>query len=179
VLSPFFFPLGIDIFKATYLIKLLSRLQTECEEIKLDSLERNIIYWIIKRSPKDHEELLKIMDVDGRSEKFGRYWLYSVIDINNYDNKLSRMTQSLFLLQSHKFSNDNIEATLVCLKCDDVFKKVFPLDLEGQTIEFKCPVCNSSGEADLPYKKIEEREELEEDFAEIEQDNSEEFEDIY
>jgi hypothetical protein len=56
---------------------------------------------------------------------------------------------------------------------------VFPLDLEGQTIEFKCPVCNSSGEADLPYKKIEEREELEEDFAEIEQDNSEEFEDMY
>jgi hypothetical protein len=33
--------------------------------------------------------------------------------------------------------------------------------------------------ADLPYKKIEEREELEEDFAEIEQDNSEEFEDMY
>jgi hypothetical protein len=89
------------------------------------------------------------------------------------------MTQSLFLLQSHTFNNDNIEATLVCLKCDEVFKKDFPLDLEGQTIQFKCPVCNSPGEADLPYKKIEEREELEEDFAEIEQENSEEFEDSY
>jgi uncharacterized C2H2 Zn-finger protein len=92
---------------------------------------------------------------------------------------LSIMTQkSIFLLQSHKFSNDNIEATLVCLKCDEVFKKDFPVDLEGQTIQFKCPVCNAVGEADLPYKKIEERQELEEDFGEIEQD-SEEFEDNY
>ncbi len=82
------------------------------------------------------------------------------------------------MLQSHKFSNDNIEATLVCLKCDEVFKKDFPVDLEGQTIQFKCPVCNAVGEADLPYKKIEERQELEEDFGEIEQD-SEEFEDNY
>lgn len=92
---------------------------------------------------------------------------------------LSIMTQkSTFLLQSHKFSNDNIEATLVCLKCDEVFKKDFPVDLEGQTIQFKCPICNAVGEADLPYKKIEERQELEEDFGEIEQD-SEEFEDNY
>jgi uncharacterized C2H2 Zn-finger protein len=92
---------------------------------------------------------------------------------------LSIMTQkSTFLLQSHKFSNDNIETTLVCLKCDEVFKKDFPVDLEGQTIQFKCPVCNAVGEADLPYKKIEERQELEEDFGEIEQD-SEEFEDNY
>jgi hypothetical protein len=30
-----------------------------------------------------------------------------------------------------------------------------------------------------PYKKIDEQEELEEDFAEIEQDNSEEFEVMY
>ena len=47
--------------------------------------------------------------------------------------QLSTMTQmSIFLLQSHKFSNDNIEATLVCLKCDEVFKKDFPIDLEVQ-----------------------------------------------
>lgn len=90
------------------------------------------------------------------------------------------MTQkSVFLLQSHKFSNYNIEATLVCLKCDEIFKKNFPLDLEGQTIQFKCPVCNAIGEADLPYKNMEEREKLEEDFGEIEQENSEEFEDNY
>jgi len=62
------------------------------------------------------------------------------------------MTNTIFRLQSHKFSTDNIQTTLVCSKCDEVFSKEFPLDLEGQTIEFKCPVCNSAGEADLPYK---------------------------
>ncbi|HEY9399296.1 MAG TPA: hypothetical protein VIP29_05305 [Nitrososphaeraceae archaeon] len=71
------------------------------------------------------------------------------------------MTTNLFLLQSHKFSNENIQGTLVCPKCDEVFKKEFPLDLEGQIIEFKCSVCNSPGEADLPYKGVEEREEFE------------------
>lgn len=49
------------------------------------------------------------------------------------------MTKSLFLLVSHKFSNENMEATLVCPKCDQVFKKEFPIDLEGQIIGFKCP----------------------------------------
>ena len=93
---------------------------------------------------------------------------------------ISIMTQkSTFLLQSHKFSNDNIDATLVCLKCHEVFKKDFPVDLEGQTIQFKCPVCSSVGEADLPYKKTEERKEIEEDFGEAEQENSDEFEDNY
>jgi len=54
------------------------------------------------------------------------------------------------------------------------------LDLEGQTIEFKCPVCNSSGEADLPYKSAEEREDLEEDFDEVEEeDGGEEFEEEF
>lgn len=103
-----------------------------------------------------------------------------VSDIKNNGTKLFIMPQkSIFLLQSHKFSNDNIEATLVCLKCDEVFKKDFPVDLEGQTIQFKCPVCNTVGEADLPYKKTEERLELEEDFGDIEQENSEEFDDSY
>jgi hypothetical protein len=45
------------------------------------------------------------------------------------------MTKGLFLLQSHKFSTENFERTLVCSKCDEVFTKQFPLDLEGQTIE--------------------------------------------
>ena len=63
------------------------------------------------------------------------------------------MTNTIFRLQSHKFSADNIQTTLVCSKCDEVFSKEFPLDLEGQTIEFKCPVCNSAGEADLPVQK--------------------------
>jgi hypothetical protein len=88
------------------------------------------------------------------------------------------MTKGLFLLQSHKFSNDNIEGTLVCLKCDEVFTKQFPLGLEGETIEFKCPVCNSAGEADIPYKPVEEREELEEDLTELEQEGEEEFDEI-
>jgi len=39
--------------------------------------------------------------------------------------------------------------------------------------------CDSLHYRRSPYKKIEERKELEEDFAEIEQDKSEEFEDIY
>ena len=90
------------------------------------------------------------------------------------------MTNTIFRLQSHKFSNDNIQTTLVCSKCDEVFSKEFPLDLEGQTIEFKCPVCNSAGEADLPYKSAEERDELEEDFDEVEEEDSgEEFEEDY
>lgn len=83
------------------------------------------------------------------------------------------MTNTIFRLQSHKFSTDNIQTTLVCSKCDEVFSKEFPLDLEGQTIEFKCPVCNSAGEADLPYKSAEEREELEEDFDEVEEEDGE------
>jgi Zn-finger nucleic acid-binding protein len=46
------------------------------------------------------------------------------------------------MLESNKFT-DNIEATLMCPKCNEVFSKEFPLDLEGQIIEFKCPVCSS------------------------------------
>jgi hypothetical protein len=89
------------------------------------------------------------------------------------------MTSTLFRLQSNKFSTDNIQATLVCSKCDEVFSKEFPLDLEGQTIEFKCPVCSTAGEADLPYKTPEERGNIELDFdlVDDEQENSgEEFE---
>lgn len=81
------------------------------------------------------------------------------------------MTKGLFLLQSHKFSTENFEGTLVCSKCNEVFTRQFPLDLEGQTIEFRCPVCNSAGEADIPYKPVEEREELEEDLTELEQED--------
>ena len=89
------------------------------------------------------------------------------------------MAKCLFLLQSHKFGNDNFEGTLVCSKCDEVFTKQFPLDLEGQTIEFKCPVCNSAGEADIPYKPVEEREEPEEDLTELEQENMGELDENY
>src|SRR3712207_7091368 len=76
------------------------------------------------------------------------------------------LANTTFRVQSHKFSQENIQTTLVCSKCDEVFSKEFPLDLEGQTIEFKCPVCGVPGEADLPYKSAEEREELEEDLKE-------------
>ena len=62
------------------------------------------------------------------------------------------MASTIFRVQSHKFSQDNIHTTLVCSKCDEVFSKEFPLALEGQTIEFKCPVCGVPGEADIPYR---------------------------
>ena len=90
------------------------------------------------------------------------------------------MTKPLFLLQSHKLSNDNIETTLVCAKCDEVFKKEFPLDLEGQITEFKCPVCSAASEADLPSKGIEQREEFEGDLYKVgEQNIEEEFDESY
>lgn len=91
------------------------------------------------------------------------------------------MTSTLFRLESNKFSTENIQATLVCSKCDEVFSKEFPVDLEGQTIEFKCPICGCPGEADLPYKTSEERENLDLDLdqAENEQENTEELEESY
>jgi len=91
------------------------------------------------------------------------------------------MTSSLFRLESNKFTAENIQATLVCSNCDEVFTKEFPVDLEGQTIEFKCPVCFSAGEADLPYKTGEEREKLDLEFDQVESEfeNSEEVEDAY
>ena len=84
------------------------------------------------------------------------------------------MTKSLYLLQSHKFTNENIEATLACPKCEEIFKKQFPLDLEGQITEFKCPVCNFASEADLPYRDLEQQEEFEGDLFEAGEENTEE-----
>ena len=91
------------------------------------------------------------------------------------------MTKTLYLLQSHKFGNENIQATLLCPKCNQVFKKEFPLDLEGQITEFKCPVCSSASEADLPSKGLEQQEEFEGDLYEVgEEDNiDEEFDESY
>jgi hypothetical protein len=102
-----------------------------------------------------------------------------IIIIKDFINKISIMTKGLFLLQSHKFSTDNIEGTLVCSQCDEIFTKQFPLDLEGQTIEFRCPVCNFAGEADIPYKPVEEREELDEDLTELEQEDLEQLDENY
>ena len=101
--------------------------------------------------------------------------------INNKCNKVRSMTKTLYLLQSHKFSTENIQATLVCPKCDQVFIKEFPLDLEGQITEFKCPVCSSASEADLPSKGLEQQEEFEGDLYEVgEEDNvEEEFDESY
>jgi hypothetical protein len=70
------------------------------------------------------------------------------------------MSSTVFKLQSNKFSTDSIRTSLACPKCQEIFSKEFPLDLEGQTIEFKCPVCLSGGESDLPYKNPEEKENL-------------------
>ena len=89
------------------------------------------------------------------------------------------MADANFRVQSHKFTQDNIQATLVCSKCDEIFSKEFLLDLEGQTIEFRCPVCGVSGEADLPYKTAEERDEFDDDLDEVEEETSDEFEEDY
>jgi hypothetical protein len=75
----------------------------------------------------------------------------------------------LFLVQSHKFSRDNFKTTLVFPKCEEAFKKEFPIDLEGQITEFRCPVCNGSGEANLPFSGIEERERIDRDHEEMEE----------
>ena len=48
----------------------------------------------------------------------------------------------------------------------------------GETIKIKCPVCNPAGAADIPYKPVKEREELEEDLTELEQEGEEEFDEI-
>ena len=94
--------------------------------------------------------------------------------------QVGRMAGTVFRVQSHKFSQDNIQTTLVCSKCDEIFSKEFLLDLEGQTIEFKCPVCGAPGEADLPYKSAAERQEFEEDFEDTEEEEgAEEFEEDY
>ena len=49
----------------------------------------------------------------------------------------------------------------------------------GETIEFKCPVCNSAGAVDIPYKPVEEREELEEGLTELKQEGGEELDESY
>jgi hypothetical protein len=59
------------------------------------------------------------------------------------------------------------------------FQKEFPLDIEGQITEFKCPVCNSASEADLPSKGIEEQKEFEGDLYEVGEENIEEFDESY
>ena len=40
---------------------------------------------------------------------------------------------------------------------------------EGQAVEFKCPICGALGEADLPYKSADEREEIKERLEEAEE----------
>ncbi len=43
--------------------RVLNHLQSVCEKIGLEPLERNILYTIIKRSPKDREDLINMMSV--------------------------------------------------------------------------------------------------------------------
>jgi hypothetical protein len=91
------------------------------------------------------------------------------------------LADSSFLFQTFRFSPDNIKASLVCSKCDEAFQKEFPLDVEGQTVGFKCPICSAIGEADLPYNSVDERERVKEALAEVEEDaetTSEELEEI-
>ena len=49
---------------------------------------------------------------------------------------------------------------------------------EGQITEFKCPICDKSGEADLPYRAKEEKELIEEDL-EVEEENLGDLDEIY
>jgi predicted transcriptional regulator len=70
--------------------RVLSKLQTVCEEIKPDSLERNIIYGIIKRSPKDFEELVHIMDIDGRDVNTAVTSIYQKLEGSRRKNFLRK-----------------------------------------------------------------------------------------
>ena len=79
-----------------------------------------------------------------------------------------------FILEASKFSQDNLQTTLVCANCTEVFQKEFPIELEGVTAEFKCPVCNSVGEADLPYKVADEPEKLQADLLDSQDEEEEE-----
>jgi len=45
--------------------------------------------------------------------------------------------------------------------------------------EFKCPVCDNSGEADLPYKPVEEHELSRGDFTELDQEDVDDFDETY
>jgi|RhiMetdeSRZDD1v2_1073273.scaffolds.fasta_scaffold67472_5 ArsR family transcriptional regulator len=70
--------------------RVLSKLQTVCEGIKLDSLERNIIYGIIKRSPKNFEELVHIMDIDGRDVNTAVTSIYQKLEGSRRKNFLRK-----------------------------------------------------------------------------------------
>jgi ArsR family transcriptional regulator len=76
--------------------RVLNRLQIVCEDMGLESLERNILYTIIKRSPKDREDLINMMNV-------------SASDLNTaiYDLslKLDRAKGRNFLIKCLGFSN--------------------------------------------------------------------------
>ncbi|AIF83807.1 hypothetical protein NTE_01746 [Candidatus Nitrososphaera evergladensis SR1] len=82
-------------------------------------------------------------------------------------------TNTTFLLETIKFSQDNLHTTLACSKCAEVFQKEFPLALEGLTSQFKCPICGAVGEADLPSKEGEEPEKLQEDLVVAETETEE------
>jgi hypothetical protein len=43
--------------------RVLNRLEIVCEDMGLEPLERNILYTIIKRSPKDREDLTNMMNL--------------------------------------------------------------------------------------------------------------------
>jgi hypothetical protein len=43
--------------------------------------------------------------------------------------------------------------------------------------EFKCPICNSASEADLPSKRIEKHKEFEGDLYQVGEEITEEFDD--
>jgi len=68
----------------------LEKLQTVCEGIKLGSLERNIIYGIIKRSPKNFEELVHIMDIDGRDVNTAVTSIYQKLEGSRRKNFLRK-----------------------------------------------------------------------------------------
>jgi len=70
--------------------RVLSKLQAVCEGIKLDSLERNIIYGIIKRSPKNFEELVHIMDIDGRDVNTAVTSIYQKLEGSRRKNFLRK-----------------------------------------------------------------------------------------
>ena len=65
----------------------------------------------------------------------------------------------------------------MCPKSQEIFQKNSHWTLKVRQLNLKCPVCFCGGEADLPYKDPEEKEDLELDLDVVEEETSgEEYE---
>jgi ArsR family transcriptional regulator len=70
--------------------RVLSRLQNVCEDMGVEPLERNILYTIIKRSPKDREDLINMMNLSPSDVNTGIYDLSIKLNSPKGRNFLSK-----------------------------------------------------------------------------------------